>query len=192
MRVTYNDPMNLTYATDDEIWKPVNSTGGLLEASSLGRIRRVARPLIYSDGRRGELPAGILNGCIGKVGYVFVSLGKKKFLAHRLVAEAFHGLQLEDFAKQTVNHINGDKLDNRPENLEWSSYKANNHHARETGLNRQHGENTNLSKHSAQFIQAVRNVYAKYKPSYAELGRLFGLRDGHAGQIVKGKTRVNG
>lgn len=185
--------MNPEHPDGLEIWKPVPSLDGLLEASNLGRIRRVARPMIYSDGRRGELRPGILKGHLGaNLCYFMVSFGYKKLLVHRLVAEAFHGLPIDEFARQTVNHINGDKLDNRPENLEWASYKRNARHARETGLNRQHGENTNLSKHSTQFIQAVRNVHAKYKPSYAELGRLFGLRDGHAGQIVKGQTRAKG
>lgn len=119
-----------------------------------------------------------------------VSLGKTKLYAHRLVAEAFLDAPSDVFAYQTVNHKNGDKLDNRPENLEWASQRVNQQHARASGLNRQHGENTNLSKYSDQFIQAVRNVYAAYKPTYVELGKLFGIRDGHAGQIVKGKTRA--
>ncbi len=174
----------------EEVWKPVPSVDGLLEASSLGRIRRVARPLIYSDGRRGTLKAGVIQGTVAAVGYVFVSLGNRKIYAHRLIAEAFHGLPTEELARQTINHKNGNKLDNRPENLEWASQRANQSHARSTGLNKQHGENTNLSKHSDQFIQAVRNVHAAYKPTYAELGRLFGLRDGHVGQIVKGQTRA--
>jgi hypothetical protein len=172
-----------------EAWRPVASVDGLLEASSLGRIRRKARPLIYKDGRRGELKAGLLNGAVGANGYLLVSLGRVKLYAHRLVAEAFHGAPTEEFAYQTVNHKNGDKLDNRPENLEWASQRINQQHARASGLNRQHGENTNLSKYSDQFIQAVRNVHAAYNPSYVELGRLFGLRDGHVGQIIKGQTR---
>ncbi len=172
-----------------EEWKPVPSLGGLLEASSLGRIRRVARPLIYKDGRRGTLSAGVIRGVVTKAGYIAVTCSGQRHYAHRLIAEAFHGLPTDQLARQTINHINGDKLDNRPRNLEWATYKDNNKHARDTGLSIQHGERANLSKYSDQFIQAVRNVHAKYNPTYVELGQLFGIRDGHAGQIVKMQTR---
>jgi len=175
----------------EEIWKPVDSIFGILEVSSFGRTRRVARPIVYKDGRSGMLSSGLLNGSIGKIGYKSVSVGPNKYYVHRLVAEAFHGSPQAGMAKKTVNHLNGDKLDNRPENLEWATYKMNNDHARRTGLNKQHGERCNLVKHSDQFIQAVRNVHAAYKPNYTELGRIFGLRDGHVGQIIKGQTRAN-
>ena len=174
----------------EEIWKPVESLSGALEVSSFGRVRRIARPLIYKDGRSGMLKSGLLSGSVGNNGYHVVSFGEGKYLVHRLVAEAFHGSPQADMVYKTVNHLNGDKLDNRPENLEWASHKSNNDHARTTGLNKQHGERSNIAKHSDQFIQAVRNVHAAYKPSYAELGRLFGLRDGHVGQIIKGQTRA--
>lgn len=173
----------------EEIWKPVGSLGGALEVSNLGRVRRIARPLVYKDGRSGMLKPGILNGAVMKVGYRMVSVGDEKYLVHRLVAEAFHGAPQAGMVYKTVNHKNGDKLDNRPENLEWASHRENTAHARDTGLNNQHGERCNLAKHSDQFIQAVRNVHAEYKPSYKKLAQLFGLRDGHAGEIVKGQTR---
>lgn len=174
----------------NEIWKPVESLNGALEVSSSGNVRRVARPLVYKDGRAGMLKAGLLNGSVGPVGYRVVSVGPQKYAVHKLVAEAFHGAAQSGMAYQTVNHKNGDKLDNRPENLEWASYRSNNRHARETGLCKQHGTNTNLSKYSDQFIEAVRNVHAAYKPNWEELGRLFGLTGAHARQIVLRLTRA--
>lgn len=56
----------------------------------------------------------------------------KNWLVHRLVATTFienpEGLL-------TVNHIDGNKENNRASNLEWNSYSQNILHARRTGLN---------------------------------------------------------
>lgn len=52
-----------------------------------------------------------------------------KVYVHRLVAEAF----LSD-RDETVNHIDGNKLNNTLVNLEWVSYSENNSHAFKLGL----------------------------------------------------------
>jgi hypothetical protein len=72
---------------------------------------------------------------IDKRGYHIVSakLGDKrpKMFVHRLVALAF----VPGFKEGLyVNHINGNKLDNRPENLEWVTLADNTKHQWRTGL----------------------------------------------------------
>lgn len=68
-------------------------------------------------------------------GYQYVSKyasGKTKhFYVHRLVAEVFC---ISDGSKSQVNHINGNKKDNRAENLEWCTSSENHLHAIRTGL----------------------------------------------------------
>ena len=170
-----------------EVWKPVVGFEGRYEVSSLGRFKALARPFKYKDGRQGFLKERLIKGSVLNAGYIVVSFDSKtRKLAHQVVAEAFLSPSVY---KQTVNHKDGNKLNNCVDNLEWATYKQNNDHARALGLNNQHGERTNLSKHSDQFIDAVRKVHTKYSPTYEELGALFGLTGCHARQIVLNLTR---
>jgi len=74
-------------------------------------------------------PEGLPRTQYFDAGYYKVSYKKKFYKVHRLVAEAFLGnLEL------TVNHKNGNKLDNRLENLEMVSLSDNLKHAFENDL----------------------------------------------------------
>ena len=171
-----------------ETWKPIQGFESRYEVSSLGRFKALSRPLIYKDGRQGWVNEKMIKGSLGNNGYYTITFDSKtRKLAHRIVAETFLGQQEY---RLTVNHKDGNKLNNEVSNLEWATYKENNDHARHKNLNQQHGEKTNLSKYSDQFIEAVRNVHSTYSPNYEELGRLFGLTGCHARQIVLYLTRT--
>jgi len=64
-------------------------------------------------------------------GYDIVWVEGKNKRVHRLVAETYIPNPLN---KCCINHINGDKKDNRVENLEWVNTRENNEHARLNGL----------------------------------------------------------
>lgn len=92
---------------------------------------------LYKIGRDGVVvkrDGTRLLGSVNSYGYRVVSLtknGKKKdHKVHRLLAKAFiPNPSPGDF--NCVNHIDGNKLNNSLENLEWCTRKGNNQHARD-------------------------------------------------------------
>ena len=68
---------------------------------------------------------------IPSTGYIRIRIGNTKYLLHRLIALTF----LENLEnKEIVNHIDGNKLNNNLDNLEWTSYSENSIHAVKNGL----------------------------------------------------------
>jgi hypothetical protein len=76
-----------------------------------------------------------VSGSVNSAGYIIVQLrsnGKRKVvLLHRLVAEAYIP---NPHNKPTVNHIDGNKLNNAVNNLEWMTMAEQNEHAIKIGL----------------------------------------------------------
>ena len=113
-----------------EVWKPVVGWENAYEVSNLGRLRSIDR-IVFGKHLKGK----ILQECTDQQGYSTVILSycghRHSTRRHRLVAEAFIP---NPERKRDVNHLNGNKSDNRVENLEWTTHRENTDHAWETGL----------------------------------------------------------
>lgn len=61
-----------------------------------------------------------------KQGYSYVSINNRTYTIHRLVAEAFIP---NDANKPDINHLDGNKHNNRVDNLEWCTKSENEKHS---------------------------------------------------------------
>lgn len=122
---------------EDEIWKDIPDYEGIYQASNKGRIRTAPNKTTFTKlhGER-HWTVKILKGrgnnkTTGARVALWRNGSRKDWLVARLVAMTFLGSPKNS---DTVNHINGNRLDNRIENLEWLSLADNIRHAFDTGL----------------------------------------------------------
>ncbi len=124
---------------DNEVWKDIKGYEGLYQVSNLGKIRS----LRCWTGRIYLVRNKILNPSKNQKGYLQVQLCKngkrKQCLVHRVVAEIF--ISHYDKKQDIVNHIDGNKLNNIVENLEWCTQKQNVQHAIKNNLFKPHKNN---------------------------------------------------
>lgn len=159
----------------EEEWRKVS--GWPYEVSDCGRVRnantgRVLKPEVNDrDQERVRLYRD------GESMRVFV---------HHLVLEAFVGERQEG---REANHKNGDRRDNRTENLEWVTPKENTRHAIRSGLRSQaRGEDVGGSKLTPSQIVEIRQRYFDEDVSQRELAVEYGLEQPHVSRILSGEV----
>ena len=171
-----------------EIWKPLapftKTHNGVTteydfsdtyEISNTGKVRR-----------KGKLRERKLR--LHRNGYLHVNLckdGKHLMCSiHRLVAITF--LENTD-NKKTVNHKNGDKTDNRVDNLEWATLSEQHKHAYTNGLRvAPKGEQSVRAKLTEAKVKEIRD---RYDNGYTQikLAKEYGVGQKHISRIIRGE-----
>ncbi len=134
--------------TDDEKWLPVTEFVGLYEVSSKGRVRSMRRHgyVLHSNPTT-------------RSPYLYVKIVVNMKLhnrsVHRLVALAFVP---NPRGVGQVNHIDGDKMNNSAENLEWVTCSENHRHAFNLGLRTIDSAKTFTGKKNSYAVSGFHNV----------------------------------
>lgn len=168
-----------------ETWRPVPGYEGWYEASTLGRIRIIQRP---EKGDHGIYPY-VLAPLLYRKGYLKHQFCRcrgahkpKRDFIHRIIYRTFHGPIPEGM---TVNHKDGNKQNNRPENLELATNQEQVNHARRIGIGRRY--NGKLAHLKADDIREIRRAYAAGERNI-DLARRFRVVPGTIGHIVAGRS----
>lgn len=124
----------------------------------------------------------------GKSGYLKVRLTRAdgtraNRYVHRLVADAFLGVHVNGLQ---VRHLNGNRTDNRAENLAWGTAKENADDREMCGTTAR-GERNGFSKLSSNAAQQIRNL-SKLGYTQREIAQHFGVSQTCVGRVINHDT----
>lgn len=125
---------------------------------------------------------------LDKDGYAKVQLsstdGKRhRYSVHRLILENFH--PVKNMQNLQVNHIDGNKLNNRLENLQWCSCSENQVHAYKIGLKNQAGDKNNASKLTEKQVLENIDLLLSKQFTQKEIALRYGVCDDTIGAIKR-------
>lgn len=161
-----------------EIWKDIKGYENIYQVSNTGKIKRIEKnkELKQAPNKRN--------------GYLYIHLSgngvNKVIRVHKLVAETFIP---NPENKPQVNHIDGDKTNNRVENLEWVTNGENQIHAFKNNLQKGNFEHPN-SKLTLEQVLYIKNNCIVGSKIYGiqTLAKKFNVCNSTIKQIIQGKS----
>lgn len=176
-----------------EIWKDIKGYEGLYSVSNLGRVKSIER-MRENHSKMQKVEEKIKSTRKDTQGYLLLDLYKnnkqKTIRVHRLVAVMF----LENIGnKETVNHIDGDKSNNKIENLEWATFKEQNIHF--------YSKNLKSDKNIEKAVNAMNNATSKQVEclttnkiyvSASSAGREIGISGSYIMRCCRGECKSAG
>lgn len=161
----------------EEIWKTIKGFENY-RVSNTGRVYSLSKNKVMKP-------------CIINSGYQVISLVdrgvRKHMLVHRLVALNFIDNPLN---KPQVNHIDGDKLNNHVDNLEWTTVSENINHNKVLGRLDTHTAREALNKVQTKAVNQLDIETGKVIATYntiREACKKTGSQDGKITMVCQGK-----
>lgn len=174
-----------------EQWKDVEGYENIYQISNLGNARSLPRIIehqrVGGNTHRQRVKGRLLVLQLNSKGYYRVNMGGKLVLVHRLVAK--HFIYNPNNHPQ-VNHKDGDKLNNKVDNLEWMNNSENQKHGRSLGLIRttkgEERENSILTEDDVRWILAHAEIkHPEF--NYKKIAKKYGVCPQHIGSIMTRK-----
>ena len=162
----------------NEEWKPISTAPGY-RISNLGRVSSPKRAVMTP----GTDTYGYKQVYLGTAD---LPVGKRRVLVHHLVLEAFGGPRPDG---AICRHLNGQRDDNRIENLAWGTMRENaedrSNHGRSNA-----GERSPSAKLSPSKVVQIRRLKSE-GVTYRSLIALYGVTKSALLDVVKGRTWRN-
>lgn len=174
---------------DGEEWRVVSNCNGVYEVSNYGRVRSKVKEQIGLGHQH-----YLLTPQVTEKGYLVIALTKRKkdsqhrgnlYRVHRLVAEAF--IPNPD-CKPQVNHIDGNKSNNKVDNLEWATASENHIHSYKA-LGRKTSGKRVMCVETGIIYSSCRDAYRKtgINPSAISGAAKHAVRDGYVCRSAGGR-----
>lgn len=169
----------------NEEWRDIEGYEGLYKINSHGVVYSIPRIYIGGFGCKRQTGGELIP--ILNAGYYSVKLCRdgacKGFKVHRLLAIAFLP---NPNNYPVINHIDGNKLNNSLDNLEWCTISHNMQHAYDTGLKK---PSRFISDEQIDWSNKLKVIYLKLKKGDQKaIAQSIGLNLKTVSQIIKGRS----